>query len=219
MNKKIKKNKGFSLVEFVVILSIFAIMASVSSINYNEHRAAIEMSNISQDVALTIRQAQVYGISASSKKLGGDTFDASAAFSDSGSIPNVVQDKSIRGVSFNLDEGTITLFEDIDGNKRYVAGNLITSDRVIDVRKIVSRDVSMEYFYVCLNGACTKKTHGVLDISFQRPYADAIITFTSGLTGSLYDHASIIVSNGGQKNKYVEVSSIGNINVKSNHDI
>lgn len=53
--------KGFTLIEFVVIISIFAIMASVALFNFTGFRSNVGINNVTQDIALTIRQAQVFG--------------------------------------------------------------------------------------------------------------------------------------------------------------
>ena len=56
MNKK-----GFTLIEFIVIISIFSIMASVALFNFNGFRSNIALGNLANDIGLTIRQAQVFG--------------------------------------------------------------------------------------------------------------------------------------------------------------
>lgn len=58
---KFKGNKGFTLIEFVVIISIFAIMAGVALVNFSGFRTNIGLNNLAHDIALTIRQAQVFG--------------------------------------------------------------------------------------------------------------------------------------------------------------
>ena len=58
--------KGFTLIEFVVIISIFAIMAAVALFSFNGFKNDVALSNLAHDVALTIRQAQVFGWSTTS---------------------------------------------------------------------------------------------------------------------------------------------------------
>ena len=55
------KHKGFTLIEFVVIISIFAIMAAVALFNFAGFRSNVSLNNLSHDIALTLRQAQVFG--------------------------------------------------------------------------------------------------------------------------------------------------------------
>jgi prepilin-type N-terminal cleavage/methylation domain-containing protein len=59
--KKLMLHKGFTLIEFVVIISIFAIMAGVALVNFSGFRSNVGLNNLAHDIALTIRQAQVFG--------------------------------------------------------------------------------------------------------------------------------------------------------------
>ena len=56
-----KHHQGFTLVEFVVIISIFAIMASVALFDFKGFQNNIGTNNLTHDIALEIRQAQVFG--------------------------------------------------------------------------------------------------------------------------------------------------------------
>jgi len=59
------KHEAFTLVEFIVIISIFAIMAAVALFNFTGFRNDVGLNNLAHDIALTIRQAQVFGWAAS----------------------------------------------------------------------------------------------------------------------------------------------------------
>lgn len=64
LRAQIHENKGFTLIEFIVIMIIFSIMASVSLFNFTGFRNETMVSNLAHDIALTIRQVQVEGSSA-----------------------------------------------------------------------------------------------------------------------------------------------------------
>ena len=55
--------RGFTLIELMVTLAIFTIMTSVIMANYPGFNNKIALEVLAQDIALSIRQAQVYGIS------------------------------------------------------------------------------------------------------------------------------------------------------------
>ena len=59
-------HKGFTLIEFIVIISICAIMAAVALFNFQGFRSNVAINNLAHDMALTLRQAQVFGWSAQS---------------------------------------------------------------------------------------------------------------------------------------------------------
>ncbi len=54
---------GFSLIELIVSISIFLLLSSVTLVNHSKFSGAVELENLAYDVALSIRQAQVFGLS------------------------------------------------------------------------------------------------------------------------------------------------------------
>lgn len=56
------KNKGFTLVELLVVISIFAIMTTVGIFSFRSYEDATELNNLALDIALFIRRAQAVGI-------------------------------------------------------------------------------------------------------------------------------------------------------------
>ena len=63
-------NRGFTLVEMVVVLSIFAIMAGMVLFNYTAYEANINLENTSQDIALLIQQAENNAVNGAYPTLG-----------------------------------------------------------------------------------------------------------------------------------------------------
>ena len=55
---KLKKNRGFTYVELIVVLSIFAIMTSIVIFNYGAYQAKVDIKVLANDIALQIVQAQ-----------------------------------------------------------------------------------------------------------------------------------------------------------------
>jgi len=222
------KNKyiqGFSLAEFVVVITIFSIMSSVSVFNFNQYQARIRETNITQDIALSIRQAQVYGISASTGIVGLADLDedgvADDVFGSNGSsntfiseqIADITQDRSIRGVSINPGTNSFVIFEDINTNRVYDDG----TDIIIDRRTISANNINILGVDLCATAPnCGNDENTRVDIVFQRPYPDAFISL-DGDPNDTYNFASIIINSGGDTSSYVEVSSIGNISAKKNY--
>ncbi len=187
-NLKKNKKSGFSIIEFIVVMSIFAIMSGVSLFNYNEYRNKIEEMNIAQDIALSVRQAQLYGISASNRDVGQsfeDTQDESDFFSTS--VVDITNNTSIRGVAFDAQNKKITLFEDVNQNNTYNSG----VDRILDERQVLSSRVSIK---TCLSDSgvpsnfatcpLVDDSSNLVNVTFQRPYPDAYIVYE----GDSYTH-------------------------------
>ncbi|MEN9647626.1 MAG: hypothetical protein RLY57_430 [Candidatus Parcubacteria bacterium] len=55
-------SKGFTLIEMMVSIAIFTIITSVVIFNHGKFNSSINVTNLSYEVALAIRQAQVYGL-------------------------------------------------------------------------------------------------------------------------------------------------------------
>ena len=53
-----KYTEGFTLVEFIVIMAIFAVMVGVVLFNFTGFRSKITLDNLAQDIAISIRQIQ-----------------------------------------------------------------------------------------------------------------------------------------------------------------
>ncbi|MFT6829299.1 MAG: prepilin-type N-terminal cleavage/methylation domain-containing protein [Candidatus Paceibacteria bacterium] len=203
---------GFSLVEFIVVLSIFSIMSSISIFNYNEYQATIRATNVSQDIGLSIRQAQVYGISATDRIVGEDGIDPENLFGDGESIEDITQDRSIRGIYIDTDNDAITIFEDLNRDFKYVD----STDRIIDTRSVLGGQVEILGVDLCnTNPTCNNIQTNPVHIVFQRPYPDAYISADESI--GFYDYASILVGDSSDYDRYIEVSAIGNISVKNNY--
>lgn len=213
-HKKISST-GFSVIELVVVLTIFSIMSSVTIFNYNDYRKNIEKTNVSQDVALSIRQAQVYGISSSDRVIGDIDLDnptnADQLFGED--IVNITRDQSIRGVAVFPELKRIILFEDLNRNFTYDDG-----DRIIDERTIVNASVGISGTYLCSSGdpVCDNLQTERVDIVFERPYPEAYISY-NGNRLDTYQFATIVISSGTGNDQYIKISSIGNISISDEY--
>jgi prepilin-type N-terminal cleavage/methylation domain-containing protein len=58
-----KDNRGFTIIEMIVVISIFAIMAGLVLFRYRDYQANINLENTTQDIALQIQKAEVDAIS------------------------------------------------------------------------------------------------------------------------------------------------------------
>lgn len=59
----VPKNEGFTLVEMIVTLAIFALITSIMLARYKDFNGGIILTNLAYEIAITLRQAQVYGLS------------------------------------------------------------------------------------------------------------------------------------------------------------
>lgn len=65
-----KGGKGFTLIELLVVTAILVIITSLVLFNNNRFGGTVLLQNLAYDVALSVREAQVYGISV--RSFGGE---------------------------------------------------------------------------------------------------------------------------------------------------
>lgn len=152
--------KGFTLIELLVVVAILVTITSVVLFSNNRFGGTVLLQNLAYDVALSVREAQVYGISV--RSFGGE-FNFGY------------------GMHFDTNSQTYVLFADVyplpggDGIYQPDQGE-----------RVKSTDIQRNYRVVKLCapagssiGACVS-TSGLwvskLDILFKRPEPDACIS-------------------------------------------
>jgi len=79
--------RGFTLIELLAVCAIMALMAGIVMSNQGKFGGQVLLQNFAYDVALSVRQAQVYGISVQRFQRGGQTFfDAGYGINIDGSV-------------------------------------------------------------------------------------------------------------------------------------
>ena len=132
LNVLSRNDNGFTLVEFIVIMAIFAVMVGVVLFNFTGFRSRITLDNLAQDIALSVRQIQT---------------SAGASISSSDDPQNEIP----RGIYFPIDGDTGTyaaqfiLFQDYDGSGTY-SPNIIPSE-LIDTVSIQTPDRIVDILY------------------------------------------------------------------------
>lgn len=153
--------KGFTIVELIVSIAIFAVMTALVIAKYGTFNQSTLLTNIAYDMALTIRTAQTYGLSVKS---------TSSSVNDFGSA---------YGIHFsNNSNNTFTFFADTitgSGLYKYNDGEAIT-------KYTLTQGVTIDS--ICLGSElndCTKlnSEYDSLDIVYKRPNPNAIFNVTS----------------------------------------
>lgn len=151
---------GFTLIELLVVCGIIAVITAIMLANNNKYGGQVVLQNFAYDVALSIRQAQVYGISV--QRFGSG---ASASFANGYGMHFDTSLPSTR-TSYEL-------FADAAGTGIYTA-----SENVPPSPYQIGRGYSI--VRLCApagtNSACEGGTVvSKLDILFVRPEPDALI--------------------------------------------
>lgn len=67
-------NKGFTILELIVSIAIFAFMTALLLAKYGNFNQGVLLTNLAYDVALSIRNAQSYGLNVKSSSRTADNF-------------------------------------------------------------------------------------------------------------------------------------------------
>jgi len=147
--------RGFTLIELLVICAILVVISGLILANNSQFGGVVRLESLAYDIALSVRQAQVYGISVA--RFGTNTYSAGY------------------GVHFDLSSPSVFIFfgDAISANGLYDNGELVSTTNIQGGYRLAQLCVTPT------NSAedCTKTK---LDILFQRPEPDAWIASNSG---------------------------------------
>lgn len=178
---------GFTLLEMLVVMGIMLFVTGLILARHNQFNGTVLLRNLSYSVALSIRQAQVYGLSGRS-------------------IQGTVGTQY--GVYFTAANPTqYSLFIDLDEDYAYDAGESVEEFRLANGYAISN---------LCANTGSTLKCSGSGDIDrltivFRRPNPDARVLTNLPET---YTGASITVLSAQGSTRSVEVTTTGQISVQ-----
>lgn len=159
-------HRGFTLIELMVVLAIMAVVSTIILSGNAKFGGIITLRNLAYDVALTLREAQTYGISARRFSSGGVTTFSPGYGVHVGSAPAT----------------QYILFADTNESGRYDTG---------EATKTFNISNGFQISNLCVTPAVGSEVCGqsALDIVFYRPEPDAAIR--AGTGGTLYSSATI----------------------------
>lgn len=183
---------GFTLIELLATVGIMTLITGMILANYNTFGGNVLLQNLAYDIALTIRQAQVFGISV--KRSGATGFNAGY------------------GVHFDMaSPGTFVIFADASEDGMYDPGELVNAITIrsgYHLQQLCVRTGAVE--------DCANTTS--LDILFKRPEPDAWISrngtacITAG--GTCYEWAKIVAASPNGATMSVQVYANGQISIQ-----
>jgi len=206
--QKQNKKKGFTLVELLITVVIFVTITGVVLVNSNKFDSTVLLDNFAYDIALSIKQAQSYGVNVKESSTGvfssgyGVYFDPIESnvnfilFNDMYDIDNIVSyDKKYNG------SVTKCLIDDPECIQKY------SLRRGVYIKSMCAGTDEAD----CINNPINQ-----LSILFQRPSLEAKI-YINGLNNpetSLKQYAKITLASIGGATSSIVVTSIGQIYVK-----
>lgn len=167
-------NSGFTLVELLIVLGVFAVLTAVILSNYRTYNTNAVFANASENIVLALRQAQVYG---SGSKAGSGACGGMTVFDCS------------YGVYFVQGANGVKVFADTNNNRVYNSGEeiglestAVTWASTISITNLLCDGLS------CSTGAAS--------VTFRRPNPTAFIADVApyATTTSAYTSISIAVT-------------------------
>jgi prepilin-type N-terminal cleavage/methylation domain-containing protein len=193
--------EGFTLIELIVSIGIFALMTALLVAKYGTFNQSVLLTNLAYDVASVVRTAQSYGLSVRS---GSESCDMEGN-----------RFRCAYGVSFdtiNADE--FVLYSTLGSGTDFS----LTSDSTVIERYTMKHGAKI--YAVCYDSgsSCTPAEGEKLDIAFLRPNPNSIMCFGGGCNTTGYseifikspsgERRSVIVRGNGQISVNDRLSSI-----------
>lgn len=186
--------RAFSLIELLVVVGIFTIITMLVLANHSRFNSSVLLGSLAYDIALSVREAQVYGLSVRGIDAGGAITNFQAGY----------------GVHF-AGPNSYILFADTypagAPNKKYDTQDLIVSTYTLNTGHSLSRFCGVNgSFQDCSDTGAIAN----LDIVFLRPEPDANIYSASS---GPYAQAIITVRSSSGSTRTITVGSTGQISV------
>lgn len=181
--------RGLTLIELLVVMGIFSIISLVVLANHSRFNSSVLLGNLAYDIALSVREAQVYGLSV-------------RQYSSNFQVGY--------GVRF-ASPSSYVFFADTNANKRYDSG----VDSIVQTYSL-GRGHKVKRFCGTLSSGtehCSDAGSGAIDhmdIVFFRPEPDA--NMSSNLS-NLYSMAKVVVTAPSGETRTISIVSTGQISV------
>lgn len=186
---------GFTLIELIVTVGIFALVSTVVLVRNSQFDNEVLLSGVAYDVALSIRQAQNYGINVLGQ---GNNFDH----------PYGVYFASNTGE----DVTTYVLFRDLNGNYAYDEGGGPVAEEALETFTLGRGFTVGRLCNFSIDQTCGDPLKSGAAIIFKRPNPDAIINAdVDGKNGLGGVGVELITPRGGSR--LIIVESTGQISI------
>ncbi len=207
-----RRNAGFTLIELLVVVAIITLITLTLLLQQSKFDSSVLLRGAAYSVALSVRQAQIYGTSV----FGANTI--------AGTCPNAPTATTCFAKGYGLyltaPSTSYLLFADIDGDGQYDVG----SDPIIKTFTL-SRYTIGEVcaisggLYRCTGSDTSSGSAAItsLTILFKRPNPDACFVTDTDAAGTC-NHSSGVIqikSNAGTK-RFIKIYTTGQLDMQSN---
>lgn len=209
LGKQKTKNRqgGYTLLELSITLFIILTITAISRFGKTQYERSLVLTNLAYDIALAVRQAQVYGV---------NTRQADVTSTGSFNVGYGVRFSSPDSTSFFV-------FLDADNDRAYGGSDSMVRNGSYTIKNN-NRISSVCVVPVTDSTTCTSVVP-VLDITFRRPDPDACFnptglavpnarTASSCMTAMPYSEARITIQSPAGNSKVIKVYATGQVTVQ-----
>lgn len=203
---------GLTLIEMIVVVSIFAVVASILFFNFSDFNTNISVRNLSQEIALMVRKAQTYAT-------GVHNLDGLTTSSDLFPAYGMSFSARSTGSAYSPYAKQFVLFADAAAapgvtNRTYENGNSCGApalgNECVEMFGITTGD---KITSLCTDQGCSSDT--TVNIVFRRPSPDAEICIaTGGACSSRLSFVKIVIQSAQGVERAVVVWNTGQISVQ-----
>jgi prepilin-type N-terminal cleavage/methylation domain-containing protein len=221
-NKKNKNNeKGFTLIEMMMVLAIFTILTGITVYNYGKFNNNVIITNLAYEISLAIREAQVFslGVRVTDFNDSNTTFDTRyGVFFDISGGPGtegeenfiLFADPNRDGICNSDTSGECSIINCIDDECQ----NLSTLTRGVVIKNLCAGVAGVSDF-VNNDGSCAVSINVVsadqLSITFERPNPNALVVADGNNVD--YRNAAIVLEAPNGPKRVIYVNENGQISV------
>lgn len=216
----LKRNSGLTVIELLVVISIFLVITGVTIFQYGNFRSNVSLQNLTDDIALAIRKAQSFAIGARSSDIRNPNIST-----------NPITFNRSFGIHFSLSETN----SPIEGNtksflmfsvgkgetKKYnYEGSAPCGDSSNGCVELFSIGTADYIKYLIIDGERKDNPNASLDIVFTRPDPRAYFCFRNDPSESctVASNVGIVITNGmadeKEKNRTISIQNTGQISTQ-----
>jgi prepilin-type N-terminal cleavage/methylation domain-containing protein len=205
---------GFTLIEMLVVMAIFASVATILLFQYYNFNTTIAVRDLAEEIGLTVRQAQTYATSVRSINGGGgtmsDTFPAyGISFSTNTTDPTAYNPTSSSFALFVDTSSSPT--DDTRTNNLYdnngICGNPAVGQECVQTFGITAGD---KVISLVTDAVVTSPT---VNVVFHRPNPDATICVVNGASCTLASYVKVGLLSPKGIQKTVTIWNTGQISI------
>ncbi len=208
-----KKQFGFTILELLIVMTIMVIIVTISIVNHHKMGRHIQLENTAYNIAITIREAQVYGIHKKVREAAIPVFGASyrygVYFNRTNSVPGISNNQFI--IYLDRENDADNQFTDLGSLN---CTGVVNDECYSQILLTAGNHISGIYFYE--SGGWNSSNKDSADISFMRPNPDAQILNEDG---EVRAKVRVVIQDKFQEiTRCIDIGVAGSISVRANEN-